>query len=238
MICNLPKRGTRLRNRQVQNLRQILAALVLSSVGNAWAQPQSLLDNTFVSPDVNMFTWKIGEFPPEAGGNIYDLGQSFVTGSNPVNSISYQPRFGSTGDGQENLVFSLYSNFANAPNSLLSQFSGPAVPTAGFDSLYYLDPNFTLSPETTYWIVAINTGTSLVQINSTADTTFDTSDGFTVGDVGIFFNGEWEIVKTAGDPNYQPTVFKLSGAVVPEPSTYALLLMTGAGALWWARRRR
>jgi hypothetical protein len=25
---------------------------------------------------------------------------------------------------------------------------------------------------------------------------------------------------------------------VPEPSTYALLLMTGAGALWWARRRR
>jgi hypothetical protein len=28
----------------------------------------------------------------------------------------------------------------------------------------------------------------------------------------------------------------LSG--VPEPSTYALLLMTGAGALWWGRRRR
>ena len=27
-------------------------------------------------------------------------------------------------------------------------------------------------------------------------------------------------------------------ASVPEPSTYALLLITGAGALWWARRRR
>ena len=27
-------------------------------------------------------------------------------------------------------------------------------------------------------------------------------------------------------------------ATVPEPSTYALLLMTGAGALWWSRRRR
>jgi hypothetical protein len=26
--------------------------------------------------------------------------------------------------------------------------------------------------------------------------------------------------------------------VVPEPSTYALLAMTAAGALWWARRRR
>jgi hypothetical protein len=30
----------------------------------------------------------------------------------------------------------------------------------------------------------------------------------------------------------------VSIALVPEPSTYALLLMTGAGALWWARRRR
>lgn len=27
-------------------------------------------------------------------------------------------------------------------------------------------------------------------------------------------------------------------AAVPEPSTYVLLLMTGAGALWWMRRRR
>jgi hypothetical protein len=231
-------------------LRQILAVLVLSSAGNAWAQmvlssagnaraqTQTLLDNTFVSPDVNMFTWEIGEFPAEDGGNIYDLGQSFMTGSNPVNNMIYQPRFGSTGDGQENLVFSLYSNFDNAPNSLLSQFAGPAVPTVGIDSLYYLDPSFTLSPETRYWIVGINTGTSLVQINSTADTTFDTSDGFTVGDVGLFFNGQWGIVQTVGDPNYQPTVFKLSGSVVPEPSTYALLAMSAAGALWWARRRR
>ncbi len=33
-----------------------------------------------------------------------------------------------------------------------------------------------------------------------------------------------------------PTGFRV--ASVPEPSTYALLLMTGAGALWWARRRQ
>jgi len=34
------------------------------------------------------------------------------------------------------------------------------------------------------------------------------------------------------------TDYQLDLTVVPEPSTYALLLMTGAGALWWARRRR
>jgi hypothetical protein len=31
--------------------------------------------------------------------------------------------------------------------------------------------------------------------------------------------------------------YQLGLNVVPEPSTYALLLLTGAGALWWAKRR-
>ena len=44
-----------------------------------------------------------------------------------------------------------------------------------------------------------------------------------------------EMVSTPALHN-QHTGFRL--ATVPEPSTYALLLMTGAGALWLARRRR
>jgi len=31
--------------------------------------------------------------------------------------------------------------------------------------------------------------------------------------------------------------YQLGLNVVPEPSTYALLLLTGAGALWWVKRR-
>jgi formylglycine-generating enzyme len=41
-----------------------------------------------------------------------------------------------------------------------------------------------------------------------------------------------------GAPELGASTFGFRVASVPEPSTYALLLMTGAGALWWARRRR
>jgi formylglycine-generating enzyme required for sulfatase activity len=40
------------------------------------------------------------------------------------------------------------------------------------------------------------------------------------------------------DPSGEISGIGFRVASVPEPSTYALLLMTGAGALWWARGRR
>ena len=41
---------------------------------------------------------------------------------------------------------------------------------------------------------------------------------------------------------FKPGTYNITGGglnmqIVPEPSTYALFVMTGAGALWWARRR-
>ena len=44
-----------------------------------------------------------------------------------------------------------------------------------------------------------------------------------------------------GDVSYMTRVSQVAPwivSVVPEPSTYALLVMTGAGLLWWAGRRR
>jgi formylglycine-generating enzyme len=43
---------------------------------------------------------------------------------------------------------------------------------------------------------------------------------------------------TQGGPTFESPLIGFRVASVPEPSTYALLLMTGAGALWWVRRRR
>ncbi len=44
--------------------------------------------------------------------------------------------------------------------------------------------------------------------------------------------------RIGGLPGIEGSFLGFRVASVPEPSTYALLIMTGAGALWWARRRR
>ena len=43
---------------------------------------------------------------------------------------------------------------------------------------------------------------------------------------------------SAGSATVQLSNVVLTNQVIPEPSTYALLLLTGAGAMWWARRKR
>jgi hypothetical protein len=87
--------------------KHIVSFLVLSLVMIGLGKSEVLLDNTFVSPYVNMFTWKVGVFPVAHGGSSYELGQSFITGDDLFHNIRYQPRFGSTGNGQESLVLSL-----------------------------------------------------------------------------------------------------------------------------------
>jgi formylglycine-generating enzyme len=44
--------------------------------------------------------------------------------------------------------------------------------------------------------------------------------------------------RTANTPTHEHQYIGFRVASVPEPSTYALLFMTGAGALWWSRRKR
>jgi formylglycine-generating enzyme required for sulfatase activity len=73
--------------------------------------------------------------------------------------------------------------------------------------------------------------------------TFDQAGNvFELNESGGRRGGDWssfdsylQSVSRNGD-SFDLVGFRL--ATVPEPSTYALLLMTGAGALWWARRRR
>ena len=58
---------------------------------------------------------------------------------------------------------------------------------------------------------------------------------------GCWFDSKFELSsldRSRGNaPSSEGAGIGFRVASVPEPSTYALLLMTGAGALWWARRR-
>lgn len=63
----------------------------------------------------------------------------------------------------------------------------------------------------------------------------------------VYRGGSWSVVSDAPlQSSFRLSMapeldFNLNGfrvASIPEPSTYALLLITGAGALWWSRRRR
>lgn len=55
------------------------------------------------------------------------------------------------------------------------------------------------------------------------------------GGGSVSYRGNGDIVQAGTSVN---TVLIDNIGAVPEPSTYALLFMTGAGALWWARRRK
>jgi hypothetical protein len=58
---------------------------------------------------------------------------------------------------------------------------------------------------------------------------------------GFWFNTEDDLRSSdlgLPDPAFESIGIGFCVASVPEPSTYALLLMTTAGALWMTRRRR
>jgi sulfatase modifying factor 1 len=60
---------------------------------------------------------------------------------------------------------------------------------------------------------------------------------------GDWADGDYRLESTDGlgipqPPNIADNSSGFRLATVPEPSTYALLAMTAAGALWWARRKR
>jgi hypothetical protein len=76
------------------------------------------------------------------------------------------------------------------------------------------------------------TGTLPVFKDDTLAYVFNSSPSQIVMDQNFstFIPGSYSVRTNTTAPKYLQ--------VVPEPSTYALLLMTGAGALWWARRRR
>lgn len=130
---------------------------------------------------------------------------------------------------------SLWANVSagSSPVSMRIAFDGPGgwfASSAQSVGVGWANYAFTLGPAN-FTYVSGSGGTGSFSNTLASVTRFEIMAGS--GSVGYRSGGD--IVQTGASAN---TVLIDNIGAIPEPSTYALLLMTGAGALWWARRRQ
>lgn len=130
---------------------------------------------------------------------------------------------------------SLWANVSagSSPVSMRIAFDGPGgwfASSAQSVVAGWASYAFTLSPDNFTYISASG-GTGLFSNTLAGVTRFE----ILAGGGSVSYRSGGDIVQAGNSVN---TILVDNIGAVPEPSTYALLLMTGAGALWWARRRR
>jgi hypothetical protein len=159
----------------------------------------------------------------------------FTTGSAATIITAASAAIGETGT-EQTLTLSLYTNSVDVPGTSLGSFTAASVPGDGLDGTFGgTSPGITLQANTNYWLVessgslfALGTPSSAVDAGSVFTSTPD-------AELGANFGSGWE---TSGVAGYLK--FSLTGEdVVPEPSTWAMLL-GGLGMLvfWRIRTRR
>ena len=170
------------------------------------------------------------------------FGQSFLSGSGvqltSVKALLSSSNLSSTGTA-EIALWSINSQ-GELGSMLASHAFADSTVTSGSSQVYTFDPttwtgSVSLAPTTEYWITLTSVTPSAVIWEGNYS-----SAGFGVANTDFLYgntaNPASGIVygsSTGGTYNMEIQV-----ATVPEPSTYALLFMTGAGVLWMAKRRR
>jgi len=150
-----------------------------------------------------------------------------------INSISVKLKQDNAASPDGTLNFSIYSadGTGGTPNTLVSSISTvatSALPTSSA-SVYSLNSlNVTLSPNTSYYLVLTSTstlgnGAAWGYTNSTNGTGFPSNQS-------IYSSSSWSAPSTSF-----PQMMQISA--VPEPSTYALAVLS-IGTLAFARKQR
>jgi hypothetical protein len=136
--------------------------------------------------------------------------------------------------GEATLTVSLYGNASGVPDQKIIDLTGPTNPTGPGSYNYYLATPKPLDPGT-YWLVA-----SAGKYN---DTQYDWYEGTGTPGSNNYVNTMWLRYDKSGnpigwEPSYlvTPAAFQINAAPVPEPETYAMLLV-GLGMLGWIGRR-
>lgn len=188
-----------------------------------------------------------------SGGTTYtSVGQSFVTGSTPLNFTDFLfPQLTGSSGNYTNAyttgeTMNLYANdpATNAPVTTLSlaSFTLTNIATGSAQGQTTATPTTTtlLAANTRYWLVlAAPNATSTVYWNYPNATgyTANSALGVTLPATNTAFesDGTTATFFTFADG---PQLLYLEATAVPEPSTYAMLALGGVGAFFLVRRTR
>jgi formylglycine-generating enzyme required for sulfatase activity len=192
---------------------------------------QAAYDLTFTDSNWSMNLWSSGQAWTAGGENLYRHKDAFYF--LPSENEWYKAAYYNPG-GSTYFLYPTASDTAPAPVA-----SGPSAGTAVYSSAVVpaiVDSAGGLSPYGT-----MGQGGNVWEWNETAADGANTSPfEFRAVRGGSWLSSEDALASAGGSlngPTYEDNGSGFRVAAVPEPSTYALLLMTGAGALWWARRR-
>jgi hypothetical protein len=137
----------------------------------------------------------------------------------------------------------IWDSAGSNPGSLIDPLVGPAITVAQGDNLkpgimsYSSFGATLLNPNTTYWVVTTVVGGNDLSVTlEPTDNHAETSNpaGWSIGDYSLIKDSDG----TVSAPDQCIPYLKITAVPVPEPSTMALLGLTGAGLAFLARRRK
>ena len=155
------------------------------------------------------------------------LGDSFSTGTSPFAFTGVDLLISATipGDGGTFTV-SLLKDSSTTPGALIEQVTGnDSSLTTALSPIFFSMPTETLTANTRYWIELLTNGGSLHWSFSAVNT-------------GIGVANEYNFYAGSVSANSAFTPYQMSiGSAVPEPSTWAMMLLGFAGLGLAAHRR-
>lgn len=164
------------------------------------------------------------------------VGNRFTAGSD-MNIQLVTIGFGNNDNPVGNFELRLYSNVnsvSNAPQTLLTTFSGSSNPTANTDEEYTLDTPFPAEEGTSYWLVAVVTeGLAEYGWKYTSDPTTTASEGWQVNEAAFISSNDLSI---NAEDRYlgSPQLFSIDS--IPEPATVGLIGSFGFALLFVNRK--